>query len=132
MKKRLDYLILPIVTLILECLPFGAVCIFATSPTEYVKETFSYFDFTPFGYANFFPLITAAVTCLVLVLLVIYCVKGTAGTAIRARNVLAVAVLLSLGSLVFGVRYFSLVGGLITLSLAAKLLLLHFAVKGKS
>ena len=26
---------------------------FATSPTERVKETFSYFSLTPFGYANF-------------------------------------------------------------------------------
>lgn len=131
MKKRLYYLILPIVTLILECLPYGAVCVFAASPTEYVKETFSYFDFTPFGYANFSPLLTAVATCLVSVLLVIYCVKGTAGTAVKARNLLIIAVLLSLGPLVFGVRYFSLVGGLITLSLGAELLLLQFAVKGK-
>lgn len=94
MKKRMCYLILPIITLILECLPYGAVCVFDASPAEYVR--------------------------------------GTAGTAIRARNVLAVAVLLSLGPPVFGVHYFSLVGGLITLSLAAELLLLHFAVKGKS
>ena len=45
MKKRLLYLVLPIITLILEILPYGAVCIFATSPTETIRETFSYLFF---------------------------------------------------------------------------------------
>ena len=52
MKKRFLYLIIPIITLVLESLPYGAVCIFATSPTERVTETFSYFDLTPFGYST--------------------------------------------------------------------------------
>lgn len=38
MKKRFLYLLLPIITLILEILPYGAVCIFAPSPTEQVKR----------------------------------------------------------------------------------------------
>lgn len=42
--------VLPALTIVLELLPLGAVCIFATSPTERVKETFSYFSLTPFGY----------------------------------------------------------------------------------
>lgn len=44
MKQRFLYLLLPIITLILEILPYGAVCVFAPSPTEQVKKTFSYFD----------------------------------------------------------------------------------------
>lgn len=92
MKKRLSYLVLPIITIILELLPFGAVCIFAPSPTERVKETFSYFDLTPFGYANFTPLLTAILSCLIFVLLMIYCIKGNVGMAIKAKNILYVAV----------------------------------------
>ena len=69
MKKRFMYLVLPIISLILEALPYGAVCIFASSPTEKHRETFSYFDLTPFGYANFAPLLTAFITCLVFILL---------------------------------------------------------------
>ena len=57
--KKVCLAVLPALTIVLELLPFGAVCIFATSPTERVKETFSYFSLTPFGYANFAPLITA-------------------------------------------------------------------------
>ena len=129
MKKRLLYLILPIVTLILEILPFGAVCNFANPEGEPWRKTFSYFDLTPFGYANFAPLLTAIITCLIFVLIVVYCIKGNVRMAVKAKNILFVAVVVSLGPLVFGVRYFSLVGGLITVSLAAELLLLQFSVK---
>ena len=129
MKKRLLYLILPIITLILEILPYGAVCNFANPEGEPWRRTFSYFDLTPFGYANFTPLLTAIITCLIFVLLVIYCIKGNVRTAIRAKNILCVAVVMSLGPLVFGITYFSLVAGLITLSLIAELLLLQFSIK---
>lgn len=129
MKKRLLYLILPIITLFLEILPYGAVCNFANPEGEPWRRTFSYFDLTPFGYANFTPLLTAIITCLIFVLLVIYCIKGNVRTAIRAKNILCVAVVMSLGPLVFGITYFSLVAGLITLSLVAELLLLQFSVK---
>ena len=47
--KKVCLAVLPALTIVLELLPFGAVCIFATSPTERVKETFSYFSLTPFG-----------------------------------------------------------------------------------
>ena len=129
MKKRLLYLILPIVTLILEILPYGAVCNFANPEGDPWRKTFSYFDLTPFGYANFTPLLTAIITCLIFVLLVIYCIKGNVRTAIRAKNILCVAVVMSLGPLAFGITYFSLVAGLITLSLIAELLLLQFSIK---
>lgn len=129
MKKRFLYLLLPIITLILEILPYGAVCIFAPSPTEQVKKTFSYFDLTPFGYANFAPFFTAIMSCLIFALLLIFCIKGNVCTAIKAKNILYVAVVMSLGPMVFGIASFSLVAGLITLSLVAELLFLQFTIK---
>ena len=129
MKKRFLYLVLPIITIILEALPYGAVCVFASSPTERIRETFSYFDLTPFGYANFAPLFTAIITCIVFILLFLYFLKGNTVFAIKAKNVLYVATVISFGPLVFGFAYFSLVGGFITVSLLAELLLLHFTVK---
>jgi hypothetical protein len=113
----------------LEILPYGAVCNFANPEGEPWRRTFSYFDLTPFGYANFTPLLTAIITCLIFVLLVIYYIKGNVRTAIRAKNILCVAVVMSLGPLMFGITYFSFVAGLITLSLVAELLLLQFSVK---
>ena len=129
MKKRFMYLVLPIISLILEALPYGAVCIFASSPTEKHRETFSYFDLTPFGYANFAPLLTAIITCLVFILILLFFLKGNPGLAIKVKNILYVAVVMSLGPLVFGLAYYSVIGALITASLMAELLLLQLTIK---
>ena len=132
MKKRFVYLVLPIITLILEALPYGAVCIFASSPTDRIRETFSYFDLTPFGYANFAPFLTAIITCLIFILLFTYWLKGNTVFAIKAKNILYVASAMSLGPLIFGLDYFSVVGGLITASLIAELLLLQFKIRNNA
>ena len=129
MKKRLLYLVLPIVTLILEILPYGAVCNFANPEGEPFRETFSYFDLTPFGYANFAPLITAVITCIVFLLIVIFCITGNPMWAHKARNILCVGAVFSLGPLVLGVRFFSIVGALITVSLVAELLVIQFTLR---
>ena len=128
MKKRFLYLILPIITLILEILPYGAVCNFANPDGEPWRETFSYFDLIPFGYANFAPLITAIITCLVFVLLMVYCFTGKQSLAVTARNIICVCVVFSLGPLIYGINYFSVVGALITVSLIVELLLIHFTL----
>lgn len=128
-KKRFLYLILPIITMILEILPYGAVLNFANPEGEPWRKTFSYFSLTPFGYANFAPFITAIITCIIFVLLIVYCITGKHRLIVIARNILCVCTILSLGSLVFGVNYFSAVGALITASLIAELLLIHFTIK---
>lgn len=42
--KKISPIVLPVLTILLEALPLGAVCIFAPSPTERITETFSYFS----------------------------------------------------------------------------------------
>ena len=42
MKKRIPYLLLPLITLILEILPYGAVCNFATGDKA-DPRSYSYF-----------------------------------------------------------------------------------------
>jgi len=49
--------------------------------------------------------------------------------AVRAKNILYVAIIMSLGPWLFGIEYFTLVAGLITLSLVGELLLLQFTIK---
>ena len=133
MKKRFLYLILRVVPLILEILPYGAVLNFARPATDgsvgHFRELYSYFDSTPFGYANFAPFITAVMSCVIFLMLLIYCVTDKRRFAVIARNILWGCAVVSLGPLVLGVRYFSLVGGLITLTLIGELLLLHRAVR---
>ena len=129
MKKRFTYLLLPIVTLILEILPYGAVCNFANPEGDPWRETFSYFDLTPFGYANFAPFLTAIITCVILALLLAYPFTGKTKTITVTKVLLCVGVVLSLCPLLFGINYFSIVGALITVSLIAELILLFVAAK---
>ena len=129
MKKRLLYLILPIITLILEILPYGAVCNFANSEGDPWRKTFSYFNLTPFGYANFAPFLTAITTCVILAFLLIYLFVGKTKPITVAKFLLCVGVVLSLCPLLFGISYFSIVGALITASLIAELVLLFVATK---
>ncbi len=136
MKKRLLYLILPIVTLILELLPYGAALNFKRPSVDgttigHFRELYSYFDLMPFGYANFAPLITAVITCIILLLLVVYFITGKQRLVIVVRNILCVCAVISLCPLVMGIRFFSFVGALITVSLVAELLLLHLTIKVK-
>ena len=129
MRKRLLYLLLPVITLILEILPYGAVCNFANPEGESWRRTFSYFDMTPFGYANFAPLLTAMTTCAILAFLLVYLFTDKHRIIRITRVSLCVGILLSLCPLLYGIRFFSLVGALITVSLIAEWVLLYIAVK---
>ena len=105
------------VSIILESLPFGAVCNFAT-PEKTIRQTFSYFSLTPFGYANFWPLITAVLSCLLLILAIAAVIRPCIRLYRIGGNLSAVTALISIGSWVmFGLSYFSPVGGGITLAL---------------
>ena len=127
MKKRLMYLILPVISLVLEILPYGAVCNFFDPEGGTFRETFSYFSLVPYGYANFSPLLTAIITCVVFVLLIIYAFNGSRGVLKTSRVLLCVGVLLSLCPLLYGIESFSVVGGFISLSLGAELFLVFKA-----
>ncbi len=61
-------IIFQIAALILELLPFGAVLVFAPSPTEIVTHTYSYFNLDLVGYANFTPLLTGILSISVVIL----------------------------------------------------------------
>lgn len=135
MKKRLVYLLLPLITLFLEMLPYGAVCNFAVQNPDGTigskRELFSYFSLVPYGYANFAPFLTAVITCVILLLALIYCLKGKRQLSVAVKIMLCIGVVVSLCPLMFGVSYFSAVGGCITLTLTLELLLLIFTDKVK-
>ncbi len=129
MKRKLLYLILPLITLVLEILPYGAVCNFADGYNKIHRVTYSYFDLTPFGYANFAPLLTAIISCGVIILLIIYLFIDKDRIISIVKTLLLIALILSLCPLLYGLDYFSLIGILITLSIFAELVLLFFATK---
>lgn len=119
MIKRILLLILPIVTLILQIIPYGAVCIFEADGGKRILQTFSYFDLIPFGYANFGPIITAILTCILLVLSFVYTLKRSKGLNTAIIAVSGVATATSLMPLLYGIEFYSAVAAVITVLLTA-------------
>lgn len=117
MKNKFIMLFTTLVALILEILPYGAVCNFANPDGEPWRYTYSYFDLTPFGYANFAPFIVALLTCVLIVLIIVSLLsKKTMRTPIL--TVSAIATVLSLAPLLYGISFFSIVGAFISVALA--------------
>ena len=116
--KKISLVVLPAITIALEILPLGAVCIFAPSPTERAKETFSYFSPIPFGYANFAPLITAVLTVVILLLSLISLKKDSVFNALFVLSI--ITAIISLMPLMYGLNNYSLVGALITIALVTE------------
>lgn len=118
MKKKLFPFCTALAALILEILPYGAVCMFANPEGEPWRHTYSYFDLTPFGYANFAPFLTALLTCVIVLLAALsFAVKKPPRRAIGVLS--AIAVPLSLAPLLFGTAYFTPVAALISTALTA-------------
>ena len=117
MKKKLIILCTTLIALVLEILPYGAICNFANPEGEPWRRTYSYFDLTPFGYANFAPFIVALLTCVLIILIVVSLVSKKEMKA-PILAVSAIATVLSLVPLLYGIRFFSVVGALISVALA--------------
>ena len=121
--SKFRFLIFPVVALILEILPYGAVLIFAT-PEETFRKTYSYFSLTPYGYANFGPLFTAILTCVIIgaSLFLFFRKKETKNNALKILSV--IAVFTSLSPLLYGIEFFSVIGTLISVSLVGNVIIL--------
>ena len=117
--KRLLLSVLPLATLILELLPNGVVLRFANPDGDPWVRTYCHFDLTPFGYANFGPLIAAVLTCMLLLLVVIYLIKPRKGLNTGIMNVSGFAAVAAFGPLMFGTEYLTVIGIVGGLLLAA-------------
>ena len=125
MKKKIIMLCLALVTLMLEILPYGAVCNFANPDGEPWRRTYSYFDLTPFGYANFSPFIVALLTCIFVALIVIS-IATKKQMRMPILVISAITTILSMAPLLFGISFFSIVGVLITITLAINTFIAFF------
>ncbi len=119
MKKKMLLLLLSLIAIVLELLPYGAVLNFAADAGETIRSTFSYFSLTPFGYANFGPFLTALISVAVVIGCILYAVKEWRFAMHLLREGAAIGVLTSLMPLMFGVSYLTVCGIGITLCLAA-------------
>lgn len=129
MNRKLNFIRAAIAAaiIVLESLPYGAVLNFgeprADGTIGFIRRTSSYFSLEPFGYGDFGPLLTAFLSC-VLTILIIVSLFRKKPTSNSATIVIATAALLtSLMPLMFGVAYYSLCGLGITLLLAAEIVI---------
>lgn len=117
--KRIALLVLPLTALTLELLPSGVVLRFANPEGEPWVRTYCHFDLTPFGYANFGPLIAAVLTCMLLLLVVIYLIKPRKGLNTAIMNVSGFAAVAAFAPVMFGLEYLTVIGIVVGLLLAA-------------
>lgn len=132
-KLKISRLVILIVTIILEALPFGAVLKFAEPDKEPIYQTFSYFRFEPWGYANFGPLIAAVSSCVLLALVVISLSKKIGWKPYNAEIIFSwialIAAVLPLCSLIYSPFKYIVTGLLIAVLLFANLVLQYMIVK---
>ena len=118
MKKKMITLALLLSALVLEILPYGAVLNFANPEGDAWRKTYSYFSMIPYGYGDFGPLITAILTCVLLVIIILSIIlKKDWNKTISVIS--AIATLTSLAPLMFGISYFSIVGAMISTCILA-------------
>ncbi len=109
------------IAFVLELTPYGAVLNFARMAEDGTigrfRETYSYFSLMPFGYANFFPLLTGVLTVLLLFLSLVqlFRPRERLGNALFVLDI--VGVVFSLLPLLLGLDFFSAVGAAITAAL---------------
>ncbi len=120
LKSLLLTFIVPAAVLLLEIPPLGAVCKFADGPDQPIIKTFSYFSLTPFGYANFFPLITGVLTAILLILGVLSLAKPDKKLLLARRRVAVAAFITSVLPIVYGPEYLNLFGIMISALLLAQ------------
>lgn len=129
MKRLMSIITIAILvaTITLEALPYGAVLNFAIAPDAgggYIRETFSYFSLTPFGYASFGPLLTAVMSVVLLVLLIIWIFANKAGLITASFVCCVIAFATSLMPVLYGVEYLSVIGIIISLLFAVDLIII--------
>ncbi len=106
-----------VLALILECLPFGVVLYFMNPYGAPWVSSYSYFSLTPFGYANFGPLLTGVFTCVILLLCLLYLLWPKKGLSTAIVAISGTATATSLMPLMFGLRSFTWVNALVSLLL---------------
>lgn len=118
-RKKILFSLFILATFILELIPNGAVLNFANPEGESWRRTYSYFSMTPFGYANFGPLFTAILTCVLIILVCVSWFKFSKRLNRIIMIISGITVVTSLLPLMFGTEYITVIGIIITALLAS-------------
>lgn len=121
--KKLAYLILPIITIIFEALPLGVICNVPAVEGEAFNDKFSYFSSIPMDYNYFAPFVTAILTCIFTLLLLIYCFTNKKQLLNIAKYLVCTSAGFALGALFLGIKITS-IGIIITATLILEAILI--------
>ncbi len=121
--KKILITVFASIVLLLETLPYGVVLNFANPEGEPWRRTFSYFSLTPFGYANFGPFITALLSCIIIVFVIVSWFINTNIINSSIKLLSGIAIITSLMPLINGIDYITLIGILISLFISIILIL---------
>ncbi len=113
--KKILFTVFSAIILILEALPYGVVLNFANPEGEPWCRTFSYFSLTPFGYANFGPFITALLSCIIIIFVIVSWFINTNIINRTIKLLSGIAAITSLMPLIYGIDYITPIGILISL-----------------
>ena len=116
--KRILLLVFSLAALVLEILPYGVVLNFGQPDGEPWRRVYSYFSPVPYGYANFGPLISAILTCVLVILTFVGLFRYGKGLEIAVMNVSGFAAAASLAPLLFGMEI-TVIAVAVTVCLAA-------------
>jgi len=118
MKKKITLICTSAAAIILEILPFGAVCVFSGGAKD-VYKTYSYFSFTPFRNGIYGPIVTAVASCLVLGMSVFYYYKTKKNIETAIAFISLISFLASVTPLFYGIEHFTVIGGFVSAILLA-------------
>ena len=128
-RRKIIVLCLLAVTIVLEFLPYGAVIIFGNPDGTRNRETFSYFDLRPYGYANFAPLITAILTSVLFIMFLVYMFNNNPELYKRVKGVSIATVIVSFMPLLRGVKNYTVTGFAISVALLLVFIILQLKDK---
>ena len=126
MKRFLTFCA-PAAALIAEFLPWGVQMNFANPEGPPFTELCSYFDLLPVGYGNLFPMLVSILTCILILDLSFYGVRGTRPPLIVGLVLSALAAVCSGFQLAFSPV--TVIGILILLFMAGQMVYLSILLK---
>jgi hypothetical protein len=108
-------LLLPLIlAFALECHPAGVVMYFMNANGPDFQDTCSYFNLIPFGYGQCGPLLTALLTCVLIILSIIFIFCFREGIRKVIFSLSIAAVFTSLFQLMLGLRWFTRINAAVT------------------
>lgn len=134
MTKKVVGAIIAAITVALEISPYGAVLNFMqdpSGPVESISYYYSYFDPSPFGYANFGPFLTAIVTSAVLILSVIGLFVNNKTLSLVNTVLCGIALVTSLLPLMYGISYFTLTALFISILITVRGAISLYEIKNR-